>query len=86
MNMDQALEKYRTVRAVARLLEVAENTVSEYKARGIPYLQQIRLEALSHGELRADEEAWRPAEPRFSEEQYRDGRHKPNPIRAQGAT
>lgn len=85
MNMDQALTKYLTVRAVARALDMRENTVSEWKTTGIPHHQQLKLEAITAGELRADDEAWRPAEPRFSEEQYRDGRHKPNPLRPQGA-
>lgn len=81
MNMDQALTKYRTVRAVAKALDVRENTASEWKHTGIPHHQQLKLEAITGGELRADDEAWSPADPRFSEEQFRDGRHKPNPIR-----
>lgn len=82
MNMDEALAKYRTVRAIARLLNIAENTVSEYKGKGIPHLQQIKLEALSGGDLRADDEAWRPADPRFSAEKFNNGRRKVMPVRA----
>jgi len=85
MTMDDALTKYLTVRAIAKALSMRENTVSEWKHTGIPHHQQLKLEAITAGELRADDEAWRPAEPRFSEETYRDGRHKPNPIRPQGA-
>ena len=81
MNMTDALSKYRTVRAVARVLDVRENTVSEWKTLGIPYPQQIKLESITGGELRADDEAWSPAEPRFKSEKYNNGRHVPMPIR-----
>ena len=81
MNMDQALTKYLTVRAVARVLNMRENTVSEWKSLGIPHPQQIKLEAITGGELRADDEAWSPAEPRFSTEKFKNGRHVPMPIR-----
>jgi hypothetical protein len=82
MNMTDALSKYRTVRAVARALDVRENTVSEWKTLGIPHPQQVKLESITGGELRADDEAWSPAEPRFSTERFNNGRHKPMPIRA----
>lgn len=82
MNMDEALTKYQTVRALARVLEMRENTVSEWKTLGIPHPQQIKLESITGGELRADDDAWRPAEPRFMPERFNNGRHKPMPIRA----
>ena len=81
MDMNQALAKYRTVRAIAKVLEMRENTVSEWKATGIPHPQQVKLESLTGGELRADDEAWAPAEPRFTTERFNNGRHKPAPIR-----
>lgn len=86
MNMTDALSKYRTVRAVARALDVRENTVSEWKTLGIPHPQQVKLESITGGELRADDEAWSPAEPRFKPERYQNGRHVPMPIRAKDAT
>lgn len=86
MNMDQALTKYLTVRAVAKALNMRENTVSEWKTLGIPYPQQVKLESITGGELRADDEAWSPAEPRFMEERFNNGRHKPMPIRAKEST
>lgn len=82
MNMDDALTKYLTVRAVARALDMRENTVSEWKTLGIPHPQQIKLESITGGELRADDEAWCPAEPRFKPERYNNGRHVPMPVRA----
>ena len=82
MNMDQALTKYLTVRAIARALNMRENTVSEWKTLGIPHPQQVKLESITGGELRADDEAWSPAEPRFSTERFKNGRHVPMPIRA----
>lgn len=81
MNMDQALTKYLTVRAVAKALNMRENTVSEWKTLGIPHPQQVKLESITGGELRADDEAWSPAEPRFKPEKYGNGRHVPMPIR-----
>lgn len=80
MNMDDALTKYLTVRAVARALNMRENTVSEWKTTGIPHPQQVKLEAITGGELRADDEAWSPADPRFTTERYQNGRFKPAPI------
>lgn len=82
MNMTDALSKYRTVRAVAKVLGVRENTVSEWKTLGIPHPQQVKLESITGGELRADDEAWHPAEPRFANERFKNGRHVPMPIRA----
>lgn len=81
MTMDEALTKYLTVRALARALSMRENTVSEWKSLGIPHPQQIKLESITGGELRADDEAWSPAEPRFKTEKYNNGRHMPMPIR-----
>ena len=82
MNMDEALTKYDTVRAVAKALNMRENTVSEWKVLGIPFPQQIKLESITGGELRADDAAWHPAEPRFTVERFKNGRHVPMPIRA----
>lgn len=39
---------------------------------GIPALQQIRIEALTNGALRADDWCWEPAEPRFTKAEHRE--------------
>lgn len=82
MNMEETLAKYRTVRAIAKALDMRENTVSEWKTLGIPYPQQVKLESITGGELRADDEAWSPAEPRFTTDRFKNGHHVPMPIRA----
>jgi len=79
--MHDALAKYRTVRALAKALDMRENTVSEWKGTGIPHHQQVKLEAITGGELRADDDAWKPAEPRFSTERNKAGRHVQMPAR-----
>jgi hypothetical protein len=76
MTKDEALSHYLTTRALARALDMRENTVSEWKV--IPHVHQLRLESITGGTLRADDEAWHPASPRYSVECYSTtGRRKP---------
>lgn len=76
MTKAEALAHYMTTRALARALDMRENTVSEWEK--IPHVHQLRLESITAGALRADDEAWRPANPRFSTECFSTtGRRKP---------
>lgn len=78
MTKAEAIAVYLTTRALAHALDMKENTVSEWKV--IPHVHQLRLEAITGGRLRADDEAWRPANPRFSTECFTTtGRRKPFP-------
>lgn len=69
MTKTQALAHYVTTRALARSLDLAENTVSAWVE--IPYLHQLRLESITAGYLRADDEAWHPALPRVPKTEHR---------------
>lgn len=66
MTLDQAVSHYLTARAMAHALGIKPHTVSEWKDGLIPPVHQMRLESLTRGALRADDEAWSPAKPRFT--------------------
>lgn len=69
MKKQEALDFYVTTRALARALDMAENTVSAWVE--IPHIHQLRLESIAAGYLRADDEAWRPALPRIPKTEHR---------------
>lgn len=65
MKKSQALKHYTTTEALCRALGVAHNTVSTW-GEFIPHIHQLRLESITAGYLRADDEAWLPAQPRIT--------------------
>ncbi len=80
MTKPDALNYYITTRALAAALCMSENTVSAWAE--IPAIHQLRLESITDGHLRADDEAWAPASPRYSKEFYSNGRRKPYSVAA----
>ena len=68
MKKSEALHHYRTRRALARTLGLAENSLNRWEGDYIPPIHQVRLERLSNYELMADPEAWGPAPETFSED------------------
>jgi DNA-binding transcriptional regulator YdaS (Cro superfamily) len=54
MNYDQVIEHFGSQVAAAEALEVTQPTLSNWKKRGrIPELQQLRIEHLTRGKLKA---------------------------------
>lgn len=55
MKVSRALSFYKTQVALAEALSISQPAVSNWVKRGaIPNLQQLRLQALTDGKLRAD--------------------------------
>jgi hypothetical protein len=66
MTKSQAIAHFKNnVSALARALGLKQNGIYSWEGDSMPPIQQIRLEALTDGKLRADDAAWAPAEPRF---------------------
>ncbi len=78
MTKSEALAFYRTRRNLARALGIAEHTVNGWDRTGgvIPDAQQLKLEALTAGALRADDSAWAPVRPRYEKKRGPDGKRK----------
>lgn len=54
MNFDQIIQHYGSQVAAAEALGVTQPTLSNWKKRGrIPQLQQLRIEHLTRGKLKA---------------------------------
>jgi len=83
MTKTQALAHFKNnVSALTRALGLKQNALYSWEGDSMPPIQQIRLEAITNGVLRADNEAWSPADPRYTNYRFKDGRHTPMPIRA----
>jgi len=55
MTFNQVLKYFGTQVGVAEALGVTQPTVSNWKSRGkIPYLQQLRIEHITDGKIKAD--------------------------------
>lgn len=55
MKIDNVIKHFGSQIAVADALGVTQPTISNWKARGkIPQLQQLRIEHITRGKLRAD--------------------------------
>ena len=65
MTKSQALDYYTTRRALARALGLRDHAINSWDGDTVPFLHQIRLESLTGGYLRADDDAWFPAMPRI---------------------
>ena len=66
MKTSDALDYFKgNVSALTRFLGLKQNAFYSWRGNTLPPIQQIRLEALTKGELRADDDAWHPAPPRF---------------------
>ena len=59
MNLDELLEYWGTVGAVAKALGASSSAVSEWRETGIPLGRQYQAQIASGGRLRADEPALR---------------------------
>lgn len=71
MTKTEALAYYdNNVSALTRALGLRQNAVYSWEGDTMPPIQQIRLEAITNGALRADDDAWRPADPRYSPERF----------------
>lgn len=77
MKKAEALTFFKTRRALARALGLIDNAINTWKGENIPPVHQIKLEALTAGALRADDEAWHPVPPRYSEEFFANGKRRP---------
>jgi len=83
MTKTQALAHFNNnVSALTRALGLKQNALYSWEGDSMPPIQQIRLEAITNGVLRADNEAWSPADPRYSQDRLKNGRHALAPIRA----
>lgn len=57
MNYDQLIYYFGTQVNAAKVLGVTQPTMSNWKARGrVPHLQQLRIEHITKGKLKADAE------------------------------
>ena len=65
MTKTQALTYYGTRRALARALALKDHAINSWENDSVPPIHQLRLESLTGGYLRADDEAWEPAQPRI---------------------
>lgn len=55
MKIDNVIKYFGSQIAAANALDVTQPTISNWKSRGrIPQLQQLRIEHITRGELRAD--------------------------------
>lgn len=55
MNLDEAIEVYKSQRALATALGITEAAVANWRSRGrIPDLQQFRLYHISGGKVKPD--------------------------------
>lgn len=55
MHVDQVINYFGTQVAAAAAIGVTQPTVSMWRARGsVPHLQQLRIEHITGGKLRAD--------------------------------
>lgn len=79
MKKSEALAYYGgNVSALTRVLGLKQNAVYSWEGDTMPPIQQIRLEAITNGALRADNDAWSPADPRYATERFPStGRCKP---------
>lgn len=79
MTKTEALAYYdNNVSALTRALGLRQNAVYSWEGDTMPPIQQIRLEAITNGALRADNDAWSPADPRYATERFPStGRCKP---------
>ena len=79
MTKTQAIAYYNNnVSALTRALGLRQNAVYSWEGDTMPPIQQIRLEAITNGALRADNGAWSPADPRYATERFPStGRCKP---------
>lgn len=79
MTKTEALAYYdNNVSALTRALGLRQNAVYSWEGDTMPPIQQIRLEAITNGALRADDDAWNPADPRYSTDRFPStGRCKP---------
>lgn len=79
MTKTEALAYYdNNVSALTRALGLRQNAVYSWEGDTMPPIQQIRLEAITSGALRADNDAWSPADPRYATERFPStGRCKP---------
>lgn len=57
---------------MTQALGLRPNATFSWKNGEIPELQQIRMEAISGGVLRADDSCWAPAAPRYTKEEHRE--------------
>jgi len=56
MTLDQAIKHAGSQKELAYLLGVSESAISNWKVRsGIPTSQQLKLEIMTQGRIRADE-------------------------------
>ncbi len=68
MTKTDALDFFKTRRALAKALDLREHSINTWPEDTIPPIHQIRLERLTNYVLLADPEAWMPAPSTFSEE------------------
>lgn len=63
MKFETALTHYGTSRAIARVLDVTEQAVAQWKAKGkVPWYQALRLQEKTEGKLTVDASCYaRPA-------------------------
>lgn len=55
MKLDQVVKHFKTQTAAAQALGVTQPTLSNWKKRGfIPAIQQLRIEKVTKGKLKAD--------------------------------
>ncbi len=55
MTLDQAITHFKSQRRLAQVLAVNESCVSNWRKRkGIPAIQQLRIQKLSRNKLKAD--------------------------------
>lgn len=65
MTFDEAVSYYGTSMAMTNALGLRPNVTFSWLDRIIPPIHQLRLEAMTDGDLRADDSAWEPAPPRY---------------------
>jgi hypothetical protein len=68
MTKTDALDFYKTRRALAKALNLREHSINTWPGDTVPPIHQLRLERLTGYALLADEVAWEPAPATFSDE------------------
>jgi predicted transcriptional regulator len=54
MNYDQLLKHFKTQVAAAKALKISQPAVSNWKVRGIPAMQQVKINKVTKGALKID--------------------------------
>jgi hypothetical protein len=71
----EAIAYYGSSYRMTEALGLKPNATFSWKGGDIPPVQQMRLEAMTGGVLRADDAAWHPAPPRYTMAEHKAAYH-----------